>query len=405
MELTTHQGEILSEILDAIQQGRTRIVLKGAAGVGKTFLVNEVINNIRLKNSKLVYLTTPTHKALAVLRGKVSPNIGIRYSTIHSALHLKRIIDEKTGEISFKQRRDSKQGKPFNRCGLLIIDEASMLNTELLEHLKECHFPILFIGDHKQLNPVGEEHSPVFFKNWLTFELTEIIRQGEGNPIIDLSRNLPAIFNKQEKLHQSAGYIYTYNRDKIIEKLAEVNGTDHLKYLAWTNEEVDIMNYSVRNKIYTEPKMIEQGETLIMNSPYGTFYTNQEILVRRLEIIEKKFKLDYKENVLLKVYRINGLIYTIHEDHLNKYRKLTWSLINRCRAKKLHWVHYYDFIEQFADFKYNHALTVHKSQGSTYKDVVLNIKDIMKNRNKQERDRLLYTGMTRASNLLILYNV
>ena len=44
-------------------------------------------------------------------------------------------------------------------------------------------------------------------------------------------------------------------------------------------------------------------------------------------------------------------------------------------------------------------------QGSTYKQAILNIRDIRINRDLQERERLLYTGVTRASELLILYNV
>jgi len=63
------------------------------------------------------------------------------------------------------------------------------------------------------------------------------------------------------------------------------------------------------------------------------------------------------------------------------------------------------FLASFASFKYNHALTVHKSQGSTYKTTVLNIRDISFNQNEKEKQRLFYTGITRASDLLILYNV
>ena len=74
-----------------------------------------------------------------------------------------------------------------------------------------------------------------------------------------------------------------------------------------------------------------------------------------------------------------------------------------CGAKVIDWKDYYDFKEGFADMKYNHAITVHKSQGSTYKQAIVNIKNIGLNKNKTERTRLLYTAVTRASKLLILY--
>lgn len=44
-------------------------------------------------------------------------------------------------------------------------------------------------------------------------------------------------------------------------------------------------------------------------------------------------------------------------------------------------------------------------QGSTYKQAIVNIKNLGLNKNKTERERLLYTAVTRASNLLILYKV
>ena len=43
-------------------------------------------------------------------------------------------------------------------------------------------------------------------------------------------------------------------------------------------------------------------------------------------------------------------------------------------------------------------------QGSTYEKVIINIKNCMLNTDTNERDKLLYTAITRASNLVILYN-
>ena len=46
-----------------------------------------------------------------------------------------------------------------------------------------------------------------------------------------------------------------------------------------------------------------------------------------------------------------------------------------------------------------------RMQGSTYKQAIINIKNIEMNPNKKEKKRLLYTAVTRASDLVILYNV
>ena len=76
-----------------------------------------------------------------------------------------------------------------------------------------------------------------------------------------------------------------------------------------------------------------------------------------------------------------------------------------CKEKMLDFENRNNFLSTFASFKYNHALTIHKSQGSTYKTTVLNVRDINFNQKEKEKQRLFYTGVTRASDLLILYNV
>lgn len=404
MSLTKHQEEVMYQIIDAVKSGHRRIVLKGSAGVGKTFMVNELLRH--LGGNGRVYLTAPTNKALAVLRDKIHIRGNFEFSTIHSALKLKRRFDNKTGEVFFKQEYSEKY-PPFKGCSLLIIDESSMINQEILRYLKNYNFPIIYIGDEKQLNPVNEEESPVFYQNWLTFELTQIIRQKGGNPIIELSRDIPRIWkeNGPNVNPDNQGYLYTYDRQKVIDKLSEVNGSNELKYLAYTNMDVDIINSSVRNRIYGSPRMIEQGEILVFNAPYGdTFYTNQEVKIEKLEETTEDYR-TYHGTVRFKTYRVNELIKVIHEDSLKDYKEVVKVIKKQCKLGELEWKEYYNFIEEFADFKYNHAITVHKSQGSTYKDVILNVKNLNLNKSKVEKQRLFYTGITRASDLLILYNV
>ena len=213
-------------------------------------------------------------------------------------------------------------------------------------------------------------------------ELTEIVRQKGGNPIIDLSRNLSLINQHQEIRNEVGGYIYTANKDKIIETLAQVNGTDDLKYLAYTNQEVDSINNLVRKKIYGTPAKIEQGETLVFNAPLGDlYYTNEEITVEKLRIDSRMFKIatgnDVVEEAELKYYSINysmmckneyndkdefiDTIKVIHEDSELDYKNICSLLKARAKAREISWVDYYNFVEMFADLKYNHAITVHKS--------------------------------------------
>ena len=170
------------------------------------------------------------------------------------------------------------------------------------------------------------------------------------------------------------------------------------------------------------PAKIEIGETIVLNAPYGNYYTNQELLVEKLIIDIKKFYYGKEEEdfVELKYYNINYISYVdwgdsvpkirdgvlvLHEDSEAKFKAVLNILKTKCKNKELNWTEYYNFAEKFADFKYNHALSIHKSQGSTYQQVIVNIGNIELNKNEKEKKRLLYTAITRASELVILFNV
>ncbi len=437
MVLTPHQQLKLDESLQIINNSK-RLLIKGSAGVGKTTMVDTLISILSKKMSKNIYCSAPTNKAVSVLKNKVKEYPNLSFITTHAALKLKRNIDFKSGDISFKPSFDSKY-PPLKNVGLLVIDETSMISSELLDYIekyaKENNTLVIFIGDNKQLNPVNEEESPVFMRDYPEVELTEIVRQGAGNPIIELSRNLSAIKCKESSRTDIGGYIYTYDEDKIIETLAKVNGTDELKYLAYTNVEVDKINKLVRERIYGTPKKIEEKETLVFNAPYGeSYFTNQELLVKSTRIFERD--VEYLSNkdgiedpnshnpmfeyIKLKFYSINPSfieenefskggwidnIVVIHEDSQKDYDELVKKLKLKAKIAEIGWRDYYEFVEQFADLTYNHAITVHKSQGSSYKQTIVNVKNLAINRNPKEHKRLLYTAVTRASELLILYKV
>lgn len=492
-ELTVHQAEKTESLLELIEKKEKRIVLRGSAGVGKTFMVNKLIEKFREKYKYgTVWVTAPTHKALRVLRDKVREQSYIEFATIHSALKLKRVIT-KTGEETFVKQKYNPKFPPLQGCVLLIVDEASMLSSEIvgweegstnrlanklgiLEEIEFKNILTIFVGDGKQLNPVGEENSPIFKKNYPIIELTEIIRQGKDNPIIDLSMNIARINHKEESISKInkvkklvdklvdgygyddvddegkdisyvekeiiEGFVYTNDRYKIIEKLASVNGTDEIKYIAWTNADVDAMNNDVRNKIYGSPKKIELDEIIVLNAPFLEHHTNDEIKILRikeqihnfiipnenteysttdgdLRIIESPMR-DGSGNIIkddkgndvypydilpLKVYRVNDTLLILHEESETKFKDACKLVNSLCRGNMISWVLFYWLKECVLDFKYNHAITVHRAQGSTFEIAIINVGNLNMNKNVAEKKRLFYTAITRASELVVLYNV
>lgn len=435
MALTPHQQLKFDEAINILQKSK-RLVIKGSAGVGKTYMVDTLIKHLSSKIKGEIYCSAPTNKAVAVLKDKVSYVKDLQFITTHSALKLKRAIDFKTGNVSFKPSFSDKY-PPLKNVKIFIIDEASMLSSELLKYVEHHSTQngtiVIFIGDDKQLNPVNEDESPVFIADYPTIELTEIVRQKGGNPIIDLSRDLKKIGVKESHRTDVGGYIYTYDEARVVATLAHINGTDELKYLGYTNAEVDRINRMTRELIYGSPSKIEENETLVFNSPFGEdYYTNQEILVSKLRVLTQEFSyISNKDGVAditspnamfgkvkLKVYSLNPThveanefseetwsdkLLVIHEDSEKDYNEIVTKLKFKAKIGECTWVDYYEFVEQFADLSYNHAITVHKSQGSTYKQAIVNIANLNINKNHKEKQRLLYTAVTRASELLILY--
>lgn len=419
--LIPNQSFVFQEIIKAIEvRQEKRIILQGSAGTGKTYLVKCIVeyfaSKIKKWDSKKVFVTAPTNKALSVLKEKIDVIRGVTFKTTHSALKLRKKENPRTGVVNFIPEWGD-YSRPFEDCVLAFVDECSMLNTALIEYLDAYNFPIIFVGDSKQINPVGELNIPIFHRTYPVYELTEIVRQGAGNPIIDLSRNLDLIWSREDKLIEDKGYIFNNSKDTIFQNLAEVNGTDELKYLTWMVNDAEYVNKAVRNLIYDKPAKLQLGETIIFKRPYGSYYNNQIITIKSLDVVERTFfyptanytikkgKVSGEGSIKLKVYLVNGEVYILHEDSEPTANLMASTIVKNCNSQNWDWRGYYRFIEQFASITYNHAITIHKSQGSTYKEAILNVGITNLNPTKEERERLFYTAVTRASDLLILTNV
>lgn len=422
MALTAHQQIKMQELVYLIESGEKRITLTAKAGCGKTFMMNELIKILKttLYQYGAIYVTAPTHKALVVLKSKIKKKSYIHFKTIHAAHQLKRNIDFKTGNVSFVQIPESAKNPRFKAAQVVIVDESTMLEAQMIKY-NDQHPNLLFIfvGDPPkekhpgQLPPVNEGASPIFKQNYPNVHLEEIVRQGKGSPIIELSNNLSLIKSKINVINEIGAYVFENDKDYIISKLAEVNGTDEIKYLAWTNAEVDKMNQEVRERIYGNPRKIELGESLIFTAPYKNFKNNEEIKIDQLNLVDTtliiptdktKFSVDISSGNLIiveqfvnkeiqesydkytiKVYQIGcylkqeadeddeieeegddnpksvSQVYVLHEDYISYFNKKSSELKTKCKAGEIIWPAYYWFIEQFAQFTYNHAITVHKS--------------------------------------------
>ncbi|WP_428491717.1 AAA family ATPase [Rhodopila sp.] len=149
MTLHNDQQRAVDEILAARGRGQ-RHLLVGAAGTGKTYLMQNLARDWRDKKLS-VAMTAPTHKAVAVLSSKLRQAglVEIPCRTIHSLLGLKPKPDG--DKLTFVRDR---KAEPID-ADVVVIDEASMIPAELMAHIRR-HMTrafVLFSGDKAQLPP------------------------------------------------------------------------------------------------------------------------------------------------------------------------------------------------------------------------------------------------------------
>lgn len=139
--LTDHQRELVTPLM------RSRVaILAGTPGTGKTWTAAAIIRAVVARGVS-VAVAAPTGKA-AVRIGEYLTRTGVDVAamTIHRLL-------EYGGDEGFKRNRET----PLT-CQLLVVDESSMIDTSLMASLLDavplgCH--VLFLGDPYQLPPVG----------------------------------------------------------------------------------------------------------------------------------------------------------------------------------------------------------------------------------------------------------
>lgn len=305
--LNVGQSDAFHKIVDFLEAPKhDALVLKGFAGVGKSFLIKRLIEYIaQTDHEKSIAIGAPTNKAVRVLYMDSPSNIDslnayvledifdaksrLVYSTIHKLLGMKEEITA-TGEQLFKA--DNYNNSNLNQYNVLIVDEVSMLDDNLCNEIMKFSdkIRIIFTGDPKQVPPINSLDCIPFSKtsqyNFNRVELTEIMRQKNDNPIIKLSFEIRNNIDKQypvpvlqtELNTEDHGVIFLNSlTDKpLVKPLLEkyfkteefIKDSNYMKVIAWRNKTVSYINNTVREILYgINPDTYVVGEKLIVRKP------------------------------------------------------------------------------------------------------------------------------------------
>lgn len=434
--------------------------IDGVAGAGKTTLVGIMVLDL-LKRGYRVFMASPTHKAAQELNksfGNASGGLfGLTPSfigTIHSALGLK-LKNHYDKQVLSKDGFVKTGDKDGAKCDILFLDESSMVSKELINHLHERQridkFHIIYIGDMYQLDPVEQQEeetkrSPVFDIGTGEYGLNNVTRQAEGSPIIQFSslcrNNIDYHLGLKERPIErltdfiDGSIIHKISHDEMIENyMSLINNQPELglvnRILSFTNKKVDEINDEVRTRIFGEnAREYEAGEIVVMQDSYESYHNSQEIMITSIRNgtvqihAPSKFKaatpITY-DTATFNVYtleteslcgkfkeRINVLSYKERKkfDTFMSYYARVYSNLKKDNryASKAGWNWFWETKELFPSIKPIFASTIHKSQGSTYENAILDMSGIKSQMqlNPVNAWKLTYVGSTRPSDKLYL---
>lgn len=284
LTLNDQQKAALQKAVDAINSGKSKFVLRGYAGTGKSTVAKFVEQYIDKKynyGKPVVYLA-PTHKAktnleIMLIRGGNTS----KPHTVAKALNMRKI-----------------DGKfvpgPFHKIpsrGVLIVDESSMINdfdyNNLTAKASILGTTIIYMGDPAQLPPVGksEVSKALNYDANSGIELTQIMRQTGENPILDiltsLRNNLSSLtesFNFETNINsKNEGVVFTKDNNKFEELIIKYFNSPQFeqdptfaKILTYTNNSVFSYNQliaGILNKENFAPGAILMGYEQSVSEP------------------------------------------------------------------------------------------------------------------------------------------
>lgn len=348
--LTTEQKDVLKSLVGNLDKYQMQ-TLGGYAGTGKSTILKVLLEAFERKG-RLFCAAAFTGKATNVLRKK-----GIAAQTIHSTIYqpYKNEHGETVWYLADKSDLVSRGIDGF------VIDEASMVSKEIHDDLMSYGMPIIYVGDHGQLEPIGTK-----------FNLMQ-------NPMYKLEtvhRNAGEIAHFAEHLRKGNS-ANSFKGTKQVQIVRESAIED--RHLAAVDQIICAFNKTrvkLNERVRIEKKInftfIAKGEKVIClrnNKKQGLFNGMQGIV----EKVHKNDRFDFISD--------NNFFEKIHYDP-DQFGKDT---------------NQFDFSQTANPFDYAYAITCHKAQGDEWGNVIV----YEQRCEKWDDVRWSYTAASRAKNGLI----
>lgn len=422
----------------------TAMVLRGAAGTGKTFLLDLINRHLKRVGWQAILLA-PTGRAAKVITRRAR-----RYaSTLHR--HIYHPFDAPHGIVfELKDNRDEENV-------VYIVDEASMLGagseeksggSSLLGDFLAYAYQdgavrkVLFVGDPAQLPPVGHTTSPALDPPWLRehhslnvyeTEMTEIMRQAAHSEILECAasvrENLHCTSKPSIPVTRGRDVVQFDNAEEALEtftSLYDSDNADKVVVITYSNFYATRINLTLRNRLFeTEQPLVRGDRLMVVRNNYAQpeknfpFIANGEpgTVVWVDSHIEERYGLKWmdaeveftgldEQPVVVRSKVVVDLL-------TNKNAQLTWAEMNNLLAARRADLENESASKQKESLrkdpyltalqaKYGYAITGHKAQGGQWQYVIAAFEPLYQGVNVQDYMRWTYTALTRAEERLYL---
>lgn len=349
------------------------LIITGGPGTGKTTIINAIINILKKAGAKIL-LAAPTGRAAK----KMSEATWERARTIH------RLLEYSMTEPGFK-----KNDKNPLKCDVLIIDEASMIDTVLMHHLLKAvprEATLILVGDVNQLPSVGPGNvlNDLIVSNaFSVVTLDTIFRQAKKSLIVVNAHRInkgmfPAVAKDNKK-----GDFYFVQKAEPEEVL---------------NTIIDLVQNRIPDKFGYDPLDDIQVLTPMHKGIVGAANLNHELqkILNPKKVIVQRGNRKFKVSDKVMQIRNNYDKHTYNGDigRIIDISGVDQTLLINFDKREVE----YDFSE-FDEIVHAYAISIHKSQGSEYPVVIIPV--VVQHYILLQRN-LIYTAVTRGKKLVVL---
>ncbi len=409
-KLSEDQRDALVGLKSWLANSETYFILSGLAGTGKSYLVSQ----LRSLTKNNIVFTATTNKSAKNLQSLIGESV----STTYSALGLR--MEQQEEKLILVKKDNSPY---FPKGSILLIDEAGTAPIVLVDAIKEAAnehgLKVILVGDPLQLPPVGEKRS----KSWKLTEnkvfLRKVVRY--DNAILSLSVKIRSnIKNKiwespiRTDVDKDGNGVHLLSKKEFFSKLSLItlDTCRDIKIGAWRNSVIDAYNKKIRLSLGFEETFCENDQ-ILLKTPLKEdkkiiAHIDDDFTVRKVQDSYVNTIVGRTDTTLLSVVQNDtGLRYSIHIPRntilFNEQLTELAELAKSTRNSRQPWKNFWEFKDSFASVRYGYAMTAHRLQGSTYKEMFIDQRDILSNPNDLESFKCLYVASSRPTTNLYTF--